>query len=176
MPWVGEADAPGESSWGPSRCPLGQDGRDRELAEPREWADSATRKGGGQNHWRSAVARTFWCHILGPPHPLTMLAEAQPFSPGAEFGGQTREHTLADSGPVSFPSGPGREVDQLSLPITALPVTISVALSAIQSEPIHRIHLLASYASLSPQGRPREERDPVGVPVPSRAPGALAAG
>lgn len=122
------------------------------------------------------MARTFWCHILGPPHPLTMLAEVQPFSPGAEFGGQTREHTLADSGPVSFPSGPGREVDQLSLPITARPVTISVALSAIQSEPIHRIHLLASYASLSPQGRPREERDPVGVPVPSRAPGALAAG
>lgn len=69
MPWVGEADAPGESSWGPSRCPLGQDGRDRELAEPREWADSATRKGGGKitggRQWPGPSGATSW----DPPPP-----------------------------------------------------------------------------------------------------------
>lgn len=53
----------------------------------------------GGRQWPGPSGATSW------DLPATMVAEVQPFSPGADFGAQTREeHALADSGPVSFPS------------------------------------------------------------------------
>lgn len=71
----------------------------------------------------------------------------------------------------------GWVVDQLPLSIIALPSTVSMALSTIQMDPIYCIHLPVYYLSLPQgntwQGKHHEDRDLLGVPVPSIAPSTM---
>ena len=85
--------------------------------------------------------------------PHNWLLQCDPSVQDLSLEPKPERDTFAGSRPLSVPTLLwGWAVDQLPLSISALPFSIPVALSSIQSDPIYCIHLFVSYSSL-PQGK-----------------------